>query len=81
MASARRSTAVALGEFGPGNADAWQRRLLVAGAGADRLHLPETCALVTPPTRGRSSLVARPIHLPSSIRRAHLFVAHRATFV
>jgi len=45
MALARCSTAVTLGEFGPGNADAWQRRLLVARAGADRLHLPETGAL------------------------------------
>jgi hypothetical protein len=36
---------VALGEFGPRDAEAWQRCLIVASASADRLHLLESGAL------------------------------------
>jgi hypothetical protein len=41
----RRSTTVAFGELCPGDAGAWQRRLLVAGATPNRLCLLETSML------------------------------------
>jgi hypothetical protein len=41
----RRSTTIAFGELGPRDSGVWQRRLLVAGATANRLYLLKTSML------------------------------------